>query len=253
MAGTSDNPLVREAVDGYQTYVEEQVNALVDDVTVFTDAIRAGDIEAAKAAYPTSRQAWERIEPIAALISDIDGAVDSRADDGVSDSDSPKVTGWHQLEYDLWVADDVSGSKVIADGLDENIATLQGGLDKLELTPLAVTKGASELIEEVAEGKITGEEDRYSHTDLWDLGANVEGARAATDLLLPAIEEADADLAKTLETAFTEAEAALAPYAQGDGWTSYEEVSESDRTTLKAKFSALAEALGEVPGALELS
>ncbi|MBX3286025.1 MAG: EfeM/EfeO family lipoprotein, partial [Actinobacteria bacterium] len=101
VAGTSDDPLVNEAVDGYQQYVEEQVNALVDDAKVFTDAVRAGDIEAAKDAYPRSRQSWERIEPIAALISDIDGAVDSRAEEGVADTESPDVTGWHQLEYDL--------------------------------------------------------------------------------------------------------------------------------------------------------
>ncbi|MBX3286215.1 MAG: hypothetical protein KF703_12780, partial [Actinobacteria bacterium] len=108
-------------------------------------------------------------------------------------------------------------------------------------------------IEEVADGKITGEEDRYSHTDLWDLAANVEGAKAATDLLMPAITEADATLAAELDTAFAEADEALAPYRDGDGWQPYTEVSDEDRTALKAKFSALAEQLAEVPGALELS
>ena len=253
VAGTSDNPLVKKAVTGYQTYVEEQVNQLVGDTLIFTDAVRAGDIDAAKAAYPTSRQAWERIEPIAALISDIDGAVDSRAEEGVPDTESPKVTGWHQLEFDLWVAKDISGSKKTADELDKNIAKLQAGLTKLKVTPLAVSKGASELIEEVADGKITGEEDRYSHTDLWDLAANVEGAQKATDLLMPAIKKADPALAKELDTAYAEASAALAPYKDGSGWMSYENVSKADRTRLKAKFSALAEELGEVPGVLELS
>ena len=253
VAGTSDNPLVKKAVTGYQAYVEAQVNQLVGDTLVFTDAVRAGDIDAAKAAYPTSRQAWERIEPIAALISDIDGAVDSRAGEGVPDTESPNVTGWHQLEFDLWVAKDISGSKKTADELDKNIAKLQAGLTKLKVTPLAVAKGASELIEEVADGKITGEEDRYSHTDLWDLAANVEGAQKATDLLMPAIKKADPALAKELDTAYAEASAALAPYRDGTGWMSYEKVSEADRTRLKAKFSALAEELGEVPGVLELS
>ncbi len=253
VAGTSDNPLVKKAVVGYQAYVTVQVNQLVGDVMVFTDAVRAGDIEAAKAAYPTSRQAWERIEPIAALISNIDKAVDSRAADGVPDTASPKVTGWHQLEYDLWVANDISGSKKTADELDKNIAKLQAGLTNLKVTPLAVAKGASGLIEEVADGKITGEEDRYSHTDLWDLAANVEGAQKATDLLMPAIKKADPKLAKELTTAFEAASTALAPYRDGTGWVSYEKVSKADRTRLKAKFSALAKELGEVPGALALS
>ena len=38
--------------------------------------------------------------------------------------------------------------------------------------------GAAELIQEVSEGKITGEEDRYSKTDLWDFAANVAGPRS---------------------------------------------------------------------------
>ncbi len=253
VAGTSDNPLIIEAVDGYQAYVEEQVTALVDDTMVFTDAVREGDIEAAKAAYPTSRIRWERIEPIAGLIGDTDAAVDSRAEDGVPDTDSPEVTGWHQLEYNLWVAEDISTSSDLADGLDEELAKLRDGVADLKITPLAVAKGASELIEEVADGKITGEEDRYSHTDLWDLNANVEGAQAATELLLPAIEESDPDLAQQITDDFTAANEALAPYRDGEGWTSYDEVTESDRIALKAKFSALAESLAEVPGALKLS
>jgi iron uptake system component EfeO len=250
--GTSDDPLVIEAVEGYQQYVTDQVDQLVTDAKVFTDAVRAGDIEAAKAAYPTSRQAWERIEPIAGLIGTTDAAVDSRAAEGVEDTESPEVTGWHQLEYDLWVAGDVSGSKELADDLDDELVKLKDGVADLEITPLAVAKGAQELIEEVADGKITGEEDRYSHTDLWDLAANVDGAEAATELLMPAIEKADGDLAESLGESFTGAHEALAPYQDGEGWASYEDVTESDRTKLKARFSALAEALSEVPGVLEL-
>lgn len=252
VAGTSDDPLVQKAVTGYQAYVTEQVDQLVVDTKAFTDAVRAGDLAQAKATYPTSRQAWERIEPIAALIGPIDAAVDSRAEEGVPDTESPDVTGWHQLEYDIWVKGDLAGSKKTADELDAKIGELQAGVDDVEFTPLAVAKGASELIEEVAEGKITGEEDRYSHTDLWDLAANVEGAKAATDLLMPAIEKADPDLADGIQKAFTSAEDALAPYQEGDGWTSYEKVTAADRTKLKAKFSALAEELSEVPGALNL-
>ena len=41
--------------------------------------------------------------------------------------------------------------------------------------------GASELIEEVSQGKITGEEDRYSKTDLWDFHANLEGSQAVIE------------------------------------------------------------------------
>ncbi len=39
-----------------------------------------------------------------------------------------------------------------------------------------MTNGAAGLIEEAAQTKITGEEERYSKTDLYTLQANVDGA-----------------------------------------------------------------------------
>ena len=104
---TTDNPLVPEAVAEYTAYVHEQVDATIADTTTFTDAVRAGDVEAAKAAFAPSRQAWERIEPIAGLVEDIDGAVDARVDDFENEED-PAWTGWHQLEYLLWETGDIS-------------------------------------------------------------------------------------------------------------------------------------------------
>jgi iron uptake system component EfeO len=58
VAGDTDDPLIQAAVAGYQTYVADQVDTMLADTTTFTDAVRAGDIDAAKAAYAQSRQAW---------------------------------------------------------------------------------------------------------------------------------------------------------------------------------------------------
>ncbi|MET0326882.1 MAG: EfeM/EfeO family lipoprotein, partial [Ilumatobacteraceae bacterium] len=103
VAQSTDNPLITEAVDGYRAYVDEQVAIMLAATTVFTDAVRAGDIEAAKAAFPVSRRSWERIEPIAGLIENIDTAVDAREDDYDGPTDD-EFTGWHRLEYQLWDA-----------------------------------------------------------------------------------------------------------------------------------------------------
>ena len=77
----------------------------------------------------------------------------------------------------------------------------------LEFPPVAVPVGAAELIEEVSPGKITGEEDRYSKTDLWDFNANVEGSQAVIDALTPALQEADPELLARIETGFAELDA----------------------------------------------
>lgn len=233
--------------------------------TTFTDAIRAGDVKAAQKAYAPSREPWERIEPIAGLIEELDGTMDFRVDEfkGVDD---PKFTGWHRLEHILFEKNTTQGAKEFADKLDQDVATLHEKAKTLEIPAAAVPVGASELIEEVSKGKITGEEDRYSKTDLWDLNANVEGSKAAIDLLMPALKEKDEKLAQEIEKSFAELTATLAPLKDGDGWKLYcvendqypskrctgTTIDAKTRDQLKSQTAALSEKTAKVAGALGL-
>ena len=265
LEGETDDPLVLSAVDGYKSYVVDQIDQLIADTTVFTDAVRAGDLEAAQAAYAPSRVSWERIEPIAGLIEEIDGAVDARVDD-FAGTDDPAFTGWHRLEYLLFEQQVTEGGVALADGLDENLQTLKTGMADLELPPAAVAIGAAELIEEVSEGKITGEEDRYSKTDLWDFAANVEGAERIIELLSPALEATDPGLLEDVDTGFAELNETLSPFRDGDGWVLYCQeddpypsprcpdttVTAATIDLLKAQLAGLSENISMVAGALGL-
>lgn len=249
---TTDNALVEDALGDYKAYVDEQVDETIAATATFTDAVRAGDLEAAKDAYAPSRQGWERIEPIAGLVEEIDGAVDARVDDfeGVDD---PEFTGWHRIEYILWEENTTDGAAEFADRLDEDLQTLATETADMEIPPAALAVGSSELIEEVATGKITGEENRYSHTDLWDFAANVEGAEKGFELLTPAIEEEGPDLVAEIEEGFDELDGQLAAYEDGSGgYVSYEELTDQDRTAMQATLAALSENLATVAGVLGL-
>lgn len=126
--------------------------------------------------------------------------------------------------------------------------------------------GAGELIEEVSEGKITGEEDRYSKTDLWDFNANLEGSQALVALLAPALTEADAGLLRRINDGFAELNATLAPLRRGDGWVPYCQENDAfpsplcpgvtvTRDTvdlLKAQLGGLSENISLTAGALGL-
>jgi iron uptake system component EfeO len=252
VAGSTDDPLVLQAIDDYRTYVIAEVDQLVVDAMVFTDAVRAGDLEGAKAAYAPSRQAWERIEPIAGLVEEIDGKVDARVDDFAGEDD-PEFTGWHRIEHILFELGTTDGAAAFADQLDADLATLQTEIESVDFPPATVALGAAELIQEVSEGKITGEEDRYSGTDLWDFAANVEGAAKVIELLTPALEAADAELLADIEAGFTRVEEGLAPYADGEGWQPFENLTPEDTDELKAALAGLSEDLAEVPGALGLA
>ncbi|HEV3013391.1 MAG TPA: imelysin family protein, partial [Actinomycetota bacterium] len=140
LSGTTNDQAVLKAVADYKTWVLAEVDGLVADTAKFTDAVRAGDVAQARQRYAPSRVRWERIEPIAGLVEEIDGAVDARVDDfeGVTD---PGVTGWHRLEYHLWEKGSTAGTKTFADKLDKDIATLDQQIGQLEFPPAAVALG----------------------------------------------------------------------------------------------------------------
>ena len=258
---------VQAAVAAYEEYVAEQADELIARTSVFTDAVRAGRLRAAKAAYAPSRAPWERIEPIAGLVETIDGAVDARVDDFAGPGD-PEFTGWHRLEYILWERNTTAGGARFADRLDRDLAALKAGIADLEIPAATMALGASELIQEVSEGKITGEENRYSKTDLWDFAANVEGAETIIELLEPALETADPRLLARIESGFDDLDASLEALEEGDGYVLFCQendeypapdlcpettVTQARIDTMKGQLAGLSEDLALVPGALGLS
>ena len=117
-----------------------------------------------------------------------------------------------------------------------------------------MTNGAAALIEEAAQGKITGEEERYSHTDLITFQANVDGAKKIVELLTPVLSTAPggAELITEINEKFAKVDAILAPYQQGDTYVSYEQVNDATRDQLKAAMADLSEELAEISGTMGL-
>ena len=150
----------------------------------------------AKALFPIARTYWERIEPVAEIFGDLDPKIDGREE---VIEEGMEFTGFHRIEKDLWVTGDISKSGPMADQLMADVKEIVAKANAEKLSPLQLANGAKELLDEVATGKITGEEDRYSHTDLWDFNANVEGSKAAIAALRPVLEERDPALVKTLD------------------------------------------------------
>ena len=249
----SSDATVTQAVNDYKTWVQSQVAGLRTDTKKFTDAVRAGNVAEAKEQFAPSRYKWEMIEPIAGLVPEIDGAVDSRVDDFASVND-PKWTGWHKLEYLLWVKNTTSGGAALADKLDKDLATLQTKMKSVEITPKAVALGAGELIEEVSEGKINGEEDRYSHTDLSDFDANQLGAKQAYGYFKSIIQKKDKALATSIDQGFVAVDESLEPYEISEGiFKPFTTLTAADKAKMQSQLATLSENLAKVPAAIGVS
>ncbi|WP_374544511.1 iron uptake system protein EfeO [Rhodoblastus sp.] len=240
-------------VSDYKIWVQGEVDALQKDTKALTDAVRAGDLEKAKALYAPARVHYEKIEPIAELFSDLDKAIDSRADDYEKKEADPNFGGFHRIEYGLFSKSSTDGLKPYADKLDADVTELKSRTKDLPVPPAKVVGGSAGLIEEVGKTKISGEEDRYSHADLWDFAANVEGAKKIFDLLQPEIVKANPKLAERINVNFAKVDTLLAKYAvKGGGYESYEKLTKKDRVALRGPVTALAEDLSKLRGTLGL-
>ncbi|MFD8209042.1 iron uptake system protein EfeO [Streptomyces sp. NPDC059695] len=254
-ASAKRSPEMDAAVAAYRQYVQAQADATLPKVKVFTDAVRAGDVEAAKKAYAESRIGWERTEPVAESFGDIDPKVDVR-EDGLEDGQDPAKdwTGWHRLEKALWQDKKIGDrEKELAGLLDKDLADWVKRVGKAEITPTSMANGAKELLDEVASGKVTGEEERYSHTDLVDFKANVEGAQKSFELLKPVAQKNDPKLVAELDKQFAALNTLLDKYRTDKTsyvFTSYEKVGKPERKELSDGVNALAEPLSKLAAAV---
>ncbi|MDY0886436.1 iron uptake system protein EfeO [Kosakonia sp. CFBP8986] len=241
-----------EAITAYKAYVVGETTQLVSGTKAFADAVKAGDIEKAKALYAPTRQHYERIEPIAELFSDLDGSIDAREDDYEQKAADPKFTGFHRLEKALFGDNSVKDMASYADKLNHDVLELQTRINELAFPPSKVVGGAAGLIEEVAASKISGEEDRYSHTDLWDFQANIEGAQKIVDLLRPQLQKENSALLAKVDANFKKVNTILAKYRTKTGFETYDKLTDADRNALKGPITTLAEDLAQLRGVLGL-
>jgi iron uptake system component EfeO len=231
------------ATAAYRAYVISEVDQLVTDSKAFTDAVRAGDLAKAKESFAAARYHYETIEPVAESFGDLDPEIDARMDDV---DDPAKWTGFHRLEKILWVDNTTDCTQDLADKLDADIAKLKALVATETYQPAQLANGATGLLDEVAKSKVTGEEDRYSHTDLSDFAANVAGSYQAFLLLKPMLDAKDPDLAATVDSRFKEVQASLHEHKTGTQWASYTTINDSTRKTLAQQVDALAEPLSQV-------
>ncbi|MBD8607167.1 peptidase M75 family protein [Aeromicrobium sp. CFBP 8757] len=245
-APLSDSEELTAAADSYARYVKSQSDTLIVKTTEFVDAVKAGDVEGAKKLFPIARTYWERIEPVAEQFGDLDPITDGREPD--AKAEGVDFTGWHRIEKQLWVEGNTEGMDPYADQLLSNVKQIVAKGQDAPLTALELAQGSKGLLDEVATGKITGEEDEFSHTDLWDFKANIEGSQAAISSLRPVLIDQDPDLVKDIDAKFAALDTELNQYqdkSTGE-WTFYDQLTEQQIKQLSDSVAALSEPISKV-------
>jgi iron uptake system component EfeO len=251
----ADAELVEQAQTNYAAYIKDQSSQLLEKTREFVELYKSGDQDdAARALYPDARTHWERIETVAESFGDLDPLMDAREADI---PEGEKWTGWHLIEKDLWPARaekyqalTPDERELYADDLLANTEKLNTRVQTLTYTIDSIANGSRGLLEEVATGKVTGEEEYWSRTDLWDFQANVDGAKVAYDGVAPIVEQNDPELAQQLETRFADLQVLLDAQRVGDGFKYYDELTQDEIKGLSDAVNALSEPLGKLTAAV---
>ena len=266
----------QQAVDLYAAFVKDQVGQLVPAVEDLVAAYESGDDEKARELFASTRAYYERIEPVAEALGTLDPRIDYREVDAVAEE--LDWTGFHRIEKDLWVP---AQDALNADGEtpawqdwapstteervgygDQLIADVQELYDYVHSDDFTaalddqgiggISNGAIALLDEVATGKISGEEDWWSGTDLYDFAANVEGSKMAFSLVQDFATAQGDDgeaLVAEIEDGYAALETSLAAHGSlADGFVGYAELTDADKREFTDLINALAEPLSQLTG-----
>ena len=237
-----------QELDAYKQFALEQMDHFVLETAKFVTAVKNGELEEAKTIYPLARMYFERSEPIAESFGDLDPRIDARLadieDEGLGEED---WSGYHKIEYGLWVENTTVGYEEIADQLLKDAKELRARVETVEVSPDLMITGSVDLLNEVSTSKITGEEEIYSHTDLYDFKANIEGAEKIFEILKDKIAVKDAELVNELTDKFAAINELLAMYEDGNGgYVSYLDLTKEDTKALSEAVNHLGEPLSQM-------
>ena len=245
---TNENKVaLQKAAKEYRKYTNEQLDQFLKGTEEFVSAIKADDIEKAKFLYPKVRMYYERSEPVAEAFGDLDPKIDARLADMKEEKKEDKWTGYHKIEKSLYQENKIDEmTKKDADQLLKDAKELDAKIDTLDITPKLMLQGSVDLLNEVSTSKITGEEEIYSHTDLYDFKANIEGAQKIYELFKSELEKKDKKLSSTIMDNFNKVNQLLDKYKNNDDYKDYSAVTKEDRKALSDAVNSLGEPLSKM-------
>ncbi len=237
----------------YRVYLSTQGSALIKAVNALRDAIAAGDLSAAQAAYLPARAAYQRIAPAAQRLAELDNAINARADYYEKREQDPGFSGFHRIEYGLFDKHSVDGLLPVAQRLQADVTTLKQQLLAQNMAPEQLASVIARNMRGLAEIRSNGEEERYSHSDLNGFVANLEGTRKVIDLLRPMLAKSAKPLLEQIDAAAAALDTELNGLSTDSGMRPYDQVDAVQRKLIADKAKALADALDGIDEALGLS
>ncbi|MCF4996820.1 iron uptake system protein EfeO [Pseudomonas syringae] len=238
----------------FRVYLASQGSALIKAVTALNQAIESGDLSQAQALYLPARAAYQRLAPAAQRLAELDNSINARADYFEKREQDPAFVGFHRVEYALFQQRKLVDLTPVDQRLLADVTTLKQQLLAQPLPPEQLVSIVVRNLNTLADVRAaSGEEERYSHTDLNGFAANLATSHKVVDLLRPLLSKSAANLLPKIDSALADFDTLLNGFKVKDDYASYDSVSDEQRKQIADKAKALANALDGIDPALGLS
>lgn len=238
------------AIQEYLTFVNKELSEMVEQLEKLNQSIQKGQLAQAKAAYIQAHQHYETVRPIIVLFGNTDRTINSRADYFLDKEKDYRFVGFHLVEYLLFSQQDLKAALPTSDELLLKGRDLQKRVltETIEIPKLV--QASADFIEMILETKLSGKENIYSQTDLFDMAANAKGSQVIIDVISPFVEAKTLDQIKENDQKINKivqshqlAKGQYAPYSQ---------LKQQDKMTLYSLLTQQAELLATLRAQLDV-
>lgn len=236
----------------YKVYLVTQSGALATAVGKLSQAVNAGDLDGARAAWLAARLPFKRIEAVTGRMADLENAINPLSDYLAQREADPAFTGFHRVEYGLWGKGSTEGLVPVAEKLVVDVGALKDRLRAIKLAPEDLAGSAARQADHLANGQILAGEDRWAGSDLPGIEAGLDGIAKGAGLLLPLVRDATPDVAARYEAGLAAARAALAALQKDGAYPAYGDLDADARAALAKAFTDLDRAAAALNPAIGL-
>lgn len=241
---SGSDPVSAGAVAAYDLYLKKQAASLVKRTTELSTALQKGNPQRAVHLYPHGRALYERISPVSGRVREGLGAEIAALE---GDVPAGQWAGFHKIEKILFdtgttVDTEKPGRELVAD-----VTELQRGVDGLQLDPGSIAAVALALVGDASGAPLDGKEERWSHTDITDVAANIAGAGAAWEAVRPIVATRDPKLVAAVNRTHKQARLIVESFKVRGSYRHYDELGTNEIAVIRGKLRALQAQLEKVP------
>lgn len=237
----------------YRSYAEGRLRAMLGPLTTLERALRANDLPTARAAWEAAYAQYLRLGAVYGAFGPLNDAIDGNPGGLPGGASDKHFTGLHRLELGLFAGAEPPRRLLgAAAQLTADVHLLIERLPGERITPLEYATRTHEIMEDAIRDLLSGVDVPWSHAGVLATAAGVDATEELIATLRPLLDGRE-DAIELADSAMLRLDRVLHSLraAHHGHWPTLEQLGQDEGELLNGAVGAAAEALDQVPGALE--